>query len=228
MIYSEYKRDRISTLGLSLKSGDNAAEIINCAVTAGVNYFDVTNDGNKPDHGADICKILSALPRESYRLAASFPGYDVLNMKSAEEVFEHRLKQCGALYYDFYMFYNVGKSNVNEYLDPENGVFDYLMKQRVNGRIKHLGLSSDGDFDVTRRFLYSYGQFMEFCQIEYTSPEDNKELTEFLNQYMIPVFAVNPSGGVDLFKALQNKPEVKVIIAGAPDTAHLKEYLTAF
>ena len=40
---------------------------------------------------------------------------------------------------DFYMFRNVCEMNVDAYLDPKYGIYDYLMEQKRNGRIKHLG-----------------------------------------------------------------------------------------
>ena len=56
--------------------------------------------------------------------------------------------------------------NIEQYLDPKYGIFDYLMKQKENGRIKHLGFSTHGNLDTMKRFLEAYGDHMEFCQIQ--------------------------------------------------------------
>ena len=56
--------------------------------------------------------------------------------------------------------------NINEYLDPQYGIHEYLMKQKEAGRIKHLGFSAHGEIDVLERFLKAYGADMEFAQIQ--------------------------------------------------------------
>ena len=43
------------------------------------------------------------------------------------------------------------------YLNPDYGIFDYLKKQRDEGRIRHLGFSAHGNYDVMKRFLEAYG-----------------------------------------------------------------------
>lgn len=45
---------------------------------------------------------------------------------------------------DFFMglsthLHNVCEMNVDAYLDPKYGIYDYLMEQKKNGRIRHLG-----------------------------------------------------------------------------------------
>ena len=52
--------------------------------------------------------------------------------------------------------------NIEQYLDESHGIMDYLWKQKQNGRIKHLGFSVHGSFDVAQRFLAKYGDRMEF------------------------------------------------------------------
>ena len=42
--------------------------------------------------------------------------------------------------------------NIDAYLDEKYGIFDYLMKQKEKGRIRHLGFSAHGSYDVMKRF----------------------------------------------------------------------------
>ena len=102
-------------------------------------------------------RALKKFLRESFYLATKFPGYDLSNMGMVEEIFEKQLEKCGVEYFDFYLFHNVCEMNIDQYLDPQYGIFAYLMKQKENGRIRHLGFSAHGSVTVMRRFLEAYG-----------------------------------------------------------------------
>ena len=69
-------------------------------------------------------------------------------------------------YFDFYLFHNVCEMNIDAYLDKQYGIFEYLFRQKQEGRIRHLGFSAHGSYDVIKRFLDAYGEQMEFCQIQ--------------------------------------------------------------
>jgi predicted aldo/keto reductase-like oxidoreductase len=153
MIYREFREKKLSGLGLGMMrlpvvEGDDAsidmartAEIIDYAYQNGINYFDTAwgyHNGNS-ELAAGQC--LSAYPRESYYLASKFPGYDNSNMPKVKEIFEEQLKKCRTPYFDFYLFHNVYEGNIEDYLNPKFGIFEYLMEQKKNGRIRHLGFS---------------------------------------------------------------------------------------
>lgn len=87
-------------------------------------------------------KPLARYPRESFCLATKFPGYDLGNMDRVETIFEKQLEKCGVEYFDFYLFHNVCEMNIDAYLDEKYGILPYLLKQKENGRIRHLGFSS--------------------------------------------------------------------------------------
>ena len=124
----------------------------------GVNYFD-TAYGYHNGKSEEVCgKLLSAYPRESYYLTTKFPGYDLSNMNKVEEIFEEQLKKCRTDYFDFYLFHNVYERNVDPYLDPKYGILEYLLNQKENGRIRHLGFSVHGSYDIAKRFLDAYGE----------------------------------------------------------------------
>lgn len=174
MIYKQFKDKKLSALAfgcmrLPIKNGvyadideQMAAEMIDYAMKNGVNYYDTAwgyHDGNSE---IAMGKILSKYPRESFYLASKFPGYDLSNMDKVEEIFERQLEKCQVKYFDFYLIHNVCEMNIDHYLDEKYGIFDYLLKQKQNGRIKHLGFSAHGEIGVIQRFLEKYGQYMEF------------------------------------------------------------------
>jgi len=201
-------------------------------------------------------KVLNTYPRESYYIATKFPGYDLSNMGKVEEIFEKQLEKTGMEYFDFYLFHNVNETNIDAYLDPQYKIYEYLIEQKKNGRIKHLGFSTHGDLDVMTRFLEAYGKDMEFCQIQLNyidwTFQNDKEKMELLKSYNIPVWVMEPLRGGKLaniddaymaqlnahraeetkpgwaFRFLQTLPEVTMILSGMSNFIQLKENIETF
>ena len=264
MIYRDFQGLKLSALGFgtmrlptiggvySKIDEKAAAEMFDYAIQHGVNYFDTAwgyHDGESENTDG---KILSKYPRESFYLASKFPGYDLSNFGRVEEIFEKQLKKCRVDYFDFYLFHNVCEMNIDAYLNEEKyGTYSYLMEQKKNGRIRHLGFSAHGSLAVIERFLEKYGKDMEFCQLQINyldwEFQNAKGKVELLKKYNIPVWVMEPVRGGKLaslaaedekklkalrpndsiaswaFRFLQALPEVKVILSGMSDMKQVKD-----
>lgn len=269
MIYREFQGKKLSALGfgamrLPVLGGDMAGqvdekqveEMVSYAMDHGVNYFDTAYGYHDGKSEVVMGKVLSAYPRESYYLADKFPGYDLSNMDKVEEIFEEQLKRCGVDYFDFYLFHNVYEKNIDPYLDPKYGIMEYLLKQKEAGRIRHLGFSAHGRYDTIKRFLDTYGEHLEFCQIQLNyvdwKLQDAKAKVELLNEYQIPVWVMEPLRGGKLaslsheneaklktvrpeegipawaFRFLQSLKGVTVTLSGMSDLEQMKENIHTF
>lgn len=269
MIYRDFQGLKLSALGFgtmrlptiggvySKIDEKSAAEMFDYAIQHGVNYFDTAwgyHDGESENTDG---KILSKYPRESFYLASKFPGYDLSNFGRVEEIFEKQLKKCRVDYFDFYLFHNVCEMNIDAYLNEEKyGTYSYLMEQKKNGRIRHLGFSAHGSLAVIERFLEKYGKDMEFCQLQINyldwEFQNAKGKVELLKKYNIPVWVMEPVRGGKLaslaaedekklkalrpndsiaswaFRFLQALPEVKVILSGMSDMKQVKDNIKTF
>ena len=128
-------------------------KIVEYAMEQGINYYDTAWGYHGGNSELVMGEVLSRYPREAYYLATKFPGYDLANMPKVKEIFEKQLEKCQVDYFDFYLFHNVCEMNIDAYLDKEKyGIFSYLMEQKKNGRIKRLGFSAHGGYDVMKRF----------------------------------------------------------------------------
>ncbi len=268
MIYRDFCGKKLSALGMGCmrlpvtdeknSSIDKSAtrEMIDYAIKNGVNYFDTAWGYHDGESENIVGEILSEYPRDSFYIATKFPGYDVSNMTKVEEIFEEQLKKCRVDYFDFYMFHNVCESNIEEYLDRQYGIYDYLMKQKENGRIRHLGFSTHGTLDTMKRFIDAYGKDMEFCQIQLNwidwKMQNAKAKVEMLKEQGIPVWVMEPVRGGKLatleeeyvnelktlrpdatpaewsFRFLQSIPEVVVTLSGMSDMKQLIENIATY
>ncbi len=217
MIYRDFQDIKLSGLGLGMMrlpvlDGDDsrvdeaaAAAIIDYAYQNGINYFDTAWGYHNGNSELTAGKFLSKYPRKTYYLASKFPGYDNSNMPKVKEIFEKQLEKCQTPYFDFYLFHNVYEGNIDDYLNPKFGILDYLLEQKKNGRIKHLGFSAHGSPAVIRRFLDAYGEHMEFCQLQLNYMDwhfqNAQEKVHMIQNAGIPVWVMEPLRGGKLAKA---------------------------
>lgn len=201
-------------------------------------------------------EVLQEYPRDSFYLATKFPGYDLGNMGKAAEIFEQQLRKCLTNYFDFYLFHNVCELNIDGYLDPQFGILNYLLEQKKNGRIRHLGFSTHGTLETMQRFLDAYGQYMEFCQIQLNwldwEFQNAKAKVDLLNKYKIPIWVMEPVRGGSLcklssvheaslkeiqpewglpewsFRFLQSIPGVTMTLSGMSNLGQLKENIATY
>lgn len=217
MIYREFQDMKLSGLGLGMMrlpvvDGNDAeidkaaaAKMIDQAYKGGINYYDTAWGYHNGNSELVAGECLSRYPRETYYLATKFPGYDLSNMGKVEEIFERQLEKCQTPYFDFYLFHNVYEGNIDAYLDPKYGILEYLLKQKENGRIHHLGFSAHGSVEVIKRFLDAYGKHMEFCQLQINYMDwhfqNAQEKVEILQKAGIPIWVMEPLRGGKLAKA---------------------------
>ena len=268
MIYKTFQDLELSALGmgcmrLPVIDGDDAKvdeaatfQMVDEAMSGGVNYYDTAWGYHNGNSELALGKALARYPREKFYIADKFPGYDLANMPKVKEIFEEQLKKCQVDHFDFYLFHNVCEMNIDAYLDPKYGIYDYLMEQKKNGRIRHLGFSCHGAMPVLKRFLEAYGKDMEFCQLQLNyidwTFQGGKEKVDLLNEYHIPVWVMEPLRGGRLarlseeeaaplktmrsdetipawaFRFLQSIPSVTVVLSGMSDLEQMKANIATF
>lgn len=268
MVYKEFQDLKLSALGMGAMrlpvingndadiDEEKAAEMVAYAMEQGINYYDTAWGYHSGNSELVMGRILKGYPREKFYLATKFPGYDLSNMDKVEEIFERQLEKLGVGYFDFYLFHNVCEMNIDAYLDGKYHIYDYLMEQKRNGRIRHLGFSAHGSCEVMKRFLDAYGADMEFCQIQLNwldwTFQDAKAKVGLLSKYQIPVWVMEPLRGGRLcnlqqeeigklkalrpqesaagmaFRFLQALPEVVVTLSGMSNFEQLQQNVRTF
>ena len=269
MIYRDFQGMKLSALGfgamrLPVIDGDDsrideaaALRMVDTAMKSGVNYYDTAWGYHGENSETVMGRALARYPRDSFYVATKFPGYDPSNWSKVKEIFPKQLEKLGVNYFDFYLFHNVCEMNIDAYLDDEKyGIYSYLIEQKRQGRIRHLGFSCHGELDVLKRFLDAYGKEMEFCQLQLNyldwTFQHGREKVELLKQWGIPVWVMEPLRGGRLaklqpeheaalkalrpdeeipawaFRFLQSIPEVTMILSGMSNEEQLEKNLRTF
>ena len=267
MIYSDFQDKKLSLLGFGtmrlpcLEDGtideSQVAEMVEMAISAGVNYFDTAY----PYHGGQservMGRVLSKYPRDSYYLATKYPGHQLRSSGyDPAAIFEEQLEKCGVDYFDFYLLHNVNEKSMEVYMDPQWGIVDYFKEQKRLGRIRHLGFSSHAQVEGLEQFLDYCGGDMEFCQIQLNymdwTLQRAKEKYELLTNRGVPVWVMEPVRGGMLaalneentgklktlapeasvaswgFRFLQGLPNVKMVLSGMSNKEQMADNLSTF
>ena len=269
MIYRDFQGMKLSALGfgamrLPVIDGDDsrideaaALRMVDTAMKNGVNYYDTAWGYHGENSELVMGRALARYPRDSFYMATKFPGYDPANWGKVEEIFERQLEKLGVDHFDFYLFHNVCEMNTDTYLDDEKyGIYSYLMQQKRNGRIRHLGFSCHGAMPVLKRFLDAYGRDMEFCQLQLNyldwTFQGGRDKVALLDERHIPVWVMEPLRGGKLaklapayeaelkalrpdeeipawaFRFLQSVPSVTMILSGMSNEEQLEKNLATF
>ena len=285
MYYKEISGVKVSALGMGNMrlptvegqaekiDWEKAQEIIDYAMSHGINYYDTAYRYHGGESERFIGAALKKYPRDSFLLASKFPGH-MMEKKSGgvlgftgmlagrpdstvEGVFRQQLEKCQVDYFDFYLLHNVSEKSLPFYLDPEIGVIDFLKKQKEQGRIRHLGLSSHAvSAETLDEFLSRYEGVFEFVQIQLNyldwKLQDAKGKTEVIAGHGLKVIVMEGVRGGRLARLpeaqearlralrkedspvrwalrwLQSLPEVAVVLSGMSSLEQIVENVETF
>lgn len=212
---------------------DSVEKMVKYAFDNGINYFDTAWGYHAGNSETVMGEVLKKYPRELFYLASKFPGYDLANIPKVKEIFPKQLEKCQVKYFDFYLIHNVCEMNIDQYLDEKYEIMSYLLEQKKAGRIKHLGFSVHGSYEVMERFLAKYGQYMEFCQVQLNyidfDFQECKLKMQKLKELKIPVIVMEPLRGGSLVKLNDNDKKIfDKYFAGKNPVEVAFQYLTSF
>lgn len=267
MIYKKFHDLELSALGMGcmrLPHLDQyedihipaVKEMIAYAMEKGINYYDTAWFYHGGQSEPVMGQVLSEYPRDRFYLATKFPGFAEENFQKKEEIFNKQLERCQVTYFDFYLCHNVCEKNIEHFIDPKYGLREYLLQQKQEGRIRHLGFSTHGSLETMERFLDYYGEHIDFCQIQLNwldwELQDAKTKVQMLNSRNIPIWVMEPLRGGSLckltaenektlmqlrpdhsmpqwgFRFLETVPGVTMILSGMSDLQQLQENIQTF
>lgn len=150
---------------------DMVNELTDYALARGVNYFDTSPAycRGRSEHAMGIA--LSRHPRDSYFIATKLSNFspDTWSRQASIAMYHNSLKELQVDYLDYMLLHGIGMGGMEalkgRYLD--NGMLDFLIKEREAGRIRNLGFSYHGDIEVFDYLLSRHDEIKwDFVQIQ--------------------------------------------------------------
>ncbi len=144
--------EKISLLGFGMMrlpdDQQQVDELVDYAIAHGVNYFDTAPMYMGGRSEVLTGNTLSRFPREKYHVATKMSNQNrrLWSYDDSKRMYEQSLERLKVDYIDYYLLHSIGggmDSLKGRFLD--NGILDFLLKEREAGRIKHLGFSYHGD-----------------------------------------------------------------------------------
>ena len=145
--------------------------LVDTALEHGVNYFDTSPAYCKGKSEGATGTALSRHPRESYYIATKLSNFapQTQSREASIAMYNNSLKELQTDYIDYMLLHAVGGGGLDNlrkrYLD--NGILDFLLKEREEGRIRNLGFSYHGDIEVFDYLLSKHDEYKwDFVQIQ--------------------------------------------------------------
>lgn len=141
------------------------------ALAHGVNYFDTSPAycRGRSEHAMGIA--LSRHPRNKYFIATKLSNFspDTWSREASIAMYHNSLKELRVDYLDYMLLHGVGmggmKALKGRYID--NGILEFLLQERAEGRIRNLGFSYHGDIEVFDYLLSRHDEYKwDFVQIQ--------------------------------------------------------------
>lgn len=179
---------------------EQVSQMADAYMEAGFNYFDtayVYHGGNSEKVVKEA--IVKRFPRESFTIATKLPAWFLHSFEDRDKVFEEQLDRCGVEYFDYYLLHSLEDGNNYDTYEKYD-CFNWGIKKREEGRIKHFGFSFHGTPELLMQVLDKHPE-IEFVQIQLNYADwDNKivhsgELYEILRDRNIPMIIMEPAKG---------------------------------
>ena len=145
--------------------------LVDTALEHGVNYFDTSPAYCQGKSEGSTGIALSRHPRDSYYIATKLSNFAPQTQirEASIAMYNNSLKELQTDYIDYMLLHAVGGGGLDNlrqrYMD--NGILDFLLKEREEGRIKNLGFSYHGDIEVFDYLLSKHDEYKwDFVQIQ--------------------------------------------------------------
>ena len=167
--------DKVSLLGFGMMrlpdDQDQINRLVDYAIAHGVNYFDTAPVYKGGRSEGMTGTALSRYPRERYYVATKMSNQrdGSRSLDDARKMYENSFRELRVDYIDYYLLHSVGGGGMDTLRARffDNGLLDFLLKEREAGRIRHLGFSYHGDVSVFDFLLDHQDEYhWDFTQIQ--------------------------------------------------------------
>ena len=144
-------------------------ELVDYALAHGVNYFDTSPVYVRGLSEKATGIALSRHPRSSYYVATKLSNFSNFTRENSLLMYRKSFEELQVDYIDYYLLHSIGGGGMERFRQRyvENGMLEFLMKEREAGRIRHLGWSFHGSKEVFDEMLAMHDEVhWDFVQIQ--------------------------------------------------------------
>lgn len=144
-------------------------ELVDYAYQNGVNYYDTSPAYLQGQSEAAAGTALNRYPRNSYYIATKLSNFGDYSREASMKMYRDSQEQLKTDYFDYYLLHSIGTSGVKGFEDRyvNNGMLDFMLKEREAGRIRNLGFSFHGRKEAFDEFVALHDKYhWDFVQIE--------------------------------------------------------------
>ncbi len=137
--------------GKDIVDQEKVNELIDHALANGVNYIDTAPVYLQGQSEAATGIALKRHPREKFFIATKMSNFGFTDFDRCVEMYNNSFKKLQVDYIDYYLLHSIGGGKGIETFNERfinNGLLDFLLKEREAGRIRNLGWSFHGDMKV--------------------------------------------------------------------------------
>ena len=142
--------------------------LVDHALANGVNYFDTAPVYLQGQSEKVTGNALKRHPRESYFIATKLSNMrGNFSYEEAIAMYKKSLSELQTDYIDYYLLHNMASEEVFNKRFKDNGVIDFLLKEREAGRIRNLGFSFHGNKEGFDSLVALHDKYhWDFVQIQ--------------------------------------------------------------
>ncbi len=145
--------------------------------------------------------LIDRYPRESYILTTKLSNEFMRTKEEQEQVFEDQLCRLGVDYFDYYLLHNQGAVNYRVSLELDS--FDFILRKKAEGKIRHIGISFHDTAQLLDEILTDHPEIeVVQLQINYLDWENDsiqsRKCWEVARKHGKPVIVMEPVKGGSL------------------------------
>ena len=184
-----------------------ANELVDYAIAHGVNFFDTSPVYIRGWSEAATGIALKRHPRDKFFIATKLSNMSntpyMRSFEGSVAMYHKSFKDLQVDYIDYYLLHTVGSGGMenfnNRYVN--NGVLDFLLKEREAGRIRNLGFSFHGDIavydyllssDIQWDFVYIQMNYIDWRNVQSERNTNAEYLLGELEKRNIPAVVMEP------------------------------------
>ena len=148
-------------------------DMVDSFIEQGFTYFDTAymyHDFKSEEFVREA--LVKRHSRDSFTLATKMPTMFLKKEEDLERIFNEQLEKCGVEYFDYYLLHNLNA--INYPIAEKFDAFDFIMKKKAEGKIKHIGFSYHDNAELLEEILTKPPE-VDFVQLQINYLDWNSE-----------------------------------------------------